>query len=136
MNLEWILSPLAIYAAVTLTLVISAGLWLSSKVETCRLKRKVEDTRKALETSEESRKALAVKVEELEGAVNRLADEPVVVQTPGPVRNSINLTKRAQVLRMRRRGESVESITAALCVPRNEIELLLKLNEMAESRKN
>jgi hypothetical protein len=37
---------------------------------------------------------------------------------------------------MRRRGESVESITAALCVPRNEIELLLKLNEMAETRKN
>lgn len=136
MNLEWILSPLAIYAAVTLTLVISAGLWLGAKVETTRLKRKVEDTRKALETSEESRKALAVKVEELEGAVNRLAEEPVVAPTPGPVRNSINLTKRAQVLRMRRRGESVESITAALCVPRNEIELLLKLNEMAESRKN
>ena len=135
MNLEWILSPLAIYAAVALTLVISAGLWVGAKVETSRLKRRVEDTRKALDASEESRKALAVKVEELQGAVNQLAEEPVA-PLPGPVRNSINLTKRAQVLRMRRRGESVESITAALCVPRNEIELLLKLNEMAESRKN
>jgi hypothetical protein len=135
MNLEWILSPLAIYAAVALTLVISAGLWVGAKVETARLKRTLQDTRKELAASDEARKTLAAKVNDLEGAINRLAEEPVA-PLPGPVRNSINLTKRAQVLRMRRRGESVESITAALCVPRNEIELLLKLNEMAETRKN
>jgi hypothetical protein len=37
---------------------------------------------------------------------------------------------------MRRRGESLESITAALAVPRNEIELLLKVHEMVDGRNN
>jgi hypothetical protein len=36
---------------------------------------------------------------------------------------------------MRRRGESVESIAAALAAPRNEIELLLKVYEIVEYRK-
>jgi peptidoglycan hydrolase CwlO-like protein len=75
MNLEWILSPLAIYAAVALTLVISAGLWVGAKVETARLKRTLQDTRKELAASDEARKTLAAKVNDLEGAINRLADQ-------------------------------------------------------------
>jgi len=51
----------------------------------------------------------------------------------GP-KNGLNLTKRAQALRMSRRGESAESITAALAVPRSEVELLLKVHGMVESR--
>jgi hypothetical protein len=51
------------------------------------------------------------------------------------LRPSLNLTRRTQALRMRRRGESVESIAAALAAPRNEIELLLKVYEIVEYRK-
>jgi hypothetical protein len=40
----------------------------------------------------------------------------------------LNLTKRAQALRMHRRGEPLAAISAALQSPRNEIELLLKLH--------
>jgi hypothetical protein len=43
----------------------------------------------------------------------------------------LNLTRRAQALRMRRRGETPATIAAALRVPRNEIDLLLKIEAMA-----
>jgi hypothetical protein len=84
----------------------------------------------------QSRIDLAKKIEEVESA---MADIPAAAPAPMPmltVRPSINLTKRAQALRMRRRGESLESITAALAVPRNEIELLLKVHELVDGRNN
>jgi hypothetical protein len=46
---------------------------------------------------------------------------------------SLNLTKRAQALRMYRRGETVASIAAALQTPSTEIELLLKVDRLLES---
>jgi hypothetical protein len=46
-----------------------------------------------------------------------------------PTGQGINLSKRAQALRMRRRGESIATIAAALQTPRNEVELLLKVRE-------
>jgi hypothetical protein len=46
---------------------------------------------------------------------------------PAPL-DGLNLTKRAQVLRMHRRGESLATISAALQSPRNEIELLVKVH--------
>jgi hypothetical protein len=46
-----------------------------------------------------------------------------------PAGQGINLSKRAQALRMCRRGESIATIAAALQTPRNEIDLLLKVRE-------
>jgi hypothetical protein len=81
----------------------------------------------------ESQKAAAKKIEEMERSMGKLADQAAQAPQPGgPIRHSINLTKRAQALRMSRRGESAESITAALAVPRNEVELLLKVHGMVE----
>jgi len=48
--------------------------------------------------------------------------------------SGLNLTKRAQALRMHRRGESVSTIAAALQSPRNEIELLLKVDAYLSSQ--
>jgi hypothetical protein len=45
----------------------------------------------------------------------------------------LNLTKRAQALRMHRRGESVPTIAAALQSPHNEIDLLLKVHSYLNS---
>ena len=42
----------------------------------------------------------------------------------------INTTKRAQILRMSRRGETAEHISAALSVPANEVNLALKVQSM------
>ena len=124
MNLDWILSPLALYTVVALALAGCASLFIVTKMELSQVRR----------AADQSRMDLAKKIEEVESA---MADIPAA--TPAPmltVRPSINLTKRAQALRMRRRGESLESITAALAVPRNEIELLLKVHEMVDGRNN
>jgi hypothetical protein len=45
----------------------------------------------------------------------------------------LNLTRRAQALRMQRRGESPATIAAALRLPRNEIDLLLKIQTLTDS---
>jgi hypothetical protein len=124
MNLDWILSPFTLYTVVALALVGCASLFVVTKMELYQLRR----------AADQSRMDLAKKIEEVESAI---ADIPAAA--PAPVltlRPSINLTKRAQALRMRRRGESLESITAALAVPRNEIELLLKVHELVDGRNN
>lgn len=124
MNLDWILSPLALYTVVALALAGCASLFIVTKMELSQLRR----------AADQSRTDLAKKIEEVESA---MADIPAAAPAPVlNVRPSINLTKRAQALRMRRRGESLESITAALSVPRNEIELLLKVHEMVDGRNN
>jgi len=51
--------------------------------------------------------------------------------TPLPVRRSVNLSKRSQVIRLSRRGEPVETIAATLDLPRREVELLLKVHQLS-----
>ena len=50
---------------------------------------------------------------------------------PTAGQQALNLNKRGQVLRMRRRGENPETIAAALAIPRNEVDLLLKVHQLA-----
>jgi type II secretory pathway component PulM len=50
---------------------------------------------------------------------------------PAAGQQALNLNKRGQVLRMRRRGENPETIAAALAIPRNEVDLLLKVHQLA-----
>jgi hypothetical protein len=53
-------------------------------------------------------------------------------QSPVPAAGQpLNLNKRGQVLRMRRRGENPETIAAALLIPQNEVDLLLKVHQMS-----
>jgi len=56
------------------------------------------------------------------------AAQPTPMTAAGP---ALNLNKRGQVLRMRRRGENPETIAAALSIPRNEVDLLLKVHQMS-----
>jgi len=116
MSLEWILSPLTLYAVVALALAGSLALFVSAKLELAQ-----------------QRRALVKRIDEVQSFVASAKQAPDSHAAPVAARNSINLTKRAQALRMRLRGESVESISAALAVPRNEVELLLKLNELLGS---
>ena len=68
-------------------------------------------------------------VEKLRTQVEQAAQEsPVPVLPAG---GALNLNRRGQVLRMRRRGESPETISGALGIARNEVDLLLKVHELA-----
>ncbi len=50
---------------------------------------------------------------------------------PPTARSGLNLTKRTQAARMFRRGDQPEQIAAALSLPRNEVDLLLKVQKTA-----
>lgn len=54
--------------------------------------------------------------------------QPGVSMYPARLRPGLNLTTRFQVLRLHRHGESAENIARVLEVPRQEVDLLLKVH--------
>jgi hypothetical protein len=44
----------------------------------------------------------------------------------------VNLNRRGQILRLRRRGRTVEEIATTLQMPRGEVELMVKVHEMSQ----
>jgi hypothetical protein len=54
-----------------------------------------------------------------------------VLVAPTSPRAGVNLTIRSQALRMYRRGETIQRIAAALEVPEQEVELLIKVQQMS-----
>jgi hypothetical protein len=75
--------------------------------------------------------ALAAQVHELQKNPAPAADAAGTLV--GPPRPSFNLTRRSQALRMHRRGETAEQIAAALELPRQEVDLLLKVHRIVLS---
>jgi hypothetical protein len=64
---------------------------------------------------------------------------PVILEAPAPfvpapLRAGLNLSKRVHALRMLRRGEDVSHIAAALGVPRQEVELLVRVQTIGRAR--
>ena len=49
---------------------------------------------------------------------------------PSSVRAGFNLNKRVQAMRLLRRGEDISHIAAVLAVPRKEVELLIRVQQM------
>jgi len=90
--------------------------------------------RAMLRRAGQDRQFLRNRLAELAESMERLRAEheeaarPPAVPTNG---QPLNLNKRGQVLRMRRRGENPETIAAALSIPRNEVDLLLKVHQMS-----
>jgi len=50
-----------------------------------------------------------------------------------PPRSGLNLSKRSQALQMFLRGETPLDISAALSIPRNEFELLVKVQQVGQA---
>jgi hypothetical protein len=120
--LLWILSPLAQYALLAIALTACLALSLSMKREIDVVRRSTRDTAAASAASMAAE--LAVLRREREG------NEPAFITG-----QDLNLTRRAQALRMQRRGESAATIAAALRVPRNEIELLMKVQRLSSGHR-
>jgi hypothetical protein len=96
-------------------------MFISMKVEIAEVRRSsLESCASALTATG----VLAQELADLRKETSRLEAAPCAGQ-------ELNLTRRAQALRMRRRGESSATIAGALRLPRNEVELLLKVEAMA-----
>jgi hypothetical protein len=125
MSLDWILSPLAIYGAMALTMVSCLTLFLSFKFEVRQVRRH----------GEASKESLVSQVREMESSMGNLQEKVEDIGgRPALGTPAMNLNRRVQVLRMHRRGESLETIAAALSTPRNEVELLIRVQRMMEGQ--
>jgi len=118
-------------------LLVGAGLMLCRtlfvllKVELCGLARGTEKSRKLTEAAlGEIRQA----IEELRVGLREAEQRTGVMVPPTPPRTGLNMTTRAQALRMFRRGEQPERIAAALHVPENEVRLLIKVHQLSVGR--
>jgi hypothetical protein len=59
------------------------------------------------------------------------ASEPTAMPR---VPSAVNMSKRIRAIRMLRRGENSAHITAALAMPRQEVELLIRVHQMGADR--
>ena len=124
MRLDWTLNPFAQYGILFLGLLTCLGVCVVTSI---RLRRQLRRMATDQETLSQAVTASSTAVEE----IRRKTHEPEAIffaQIAG-----LNLTKRAQALRMHRRGEPVPTIAAALQSPHNEIDLLLKVHSYLNS---
>jgi hypothetical protein len=95
---------------------------------------KRQPARDAPEPNEEIariREHLEHRIDSLEARLRAAEDRSTALVPPPPLRSGFNLNKRTQVLRLSRQGEKPSSIAAALQLPRAEVELLLRVEELA-----
>ena len=123
MQLGWILSPVAQYAFLALALVGVLTVFVSLKQEISTLRRRARE-------KGDAEKAAVVK---LAAELACLRGELEQVRATSEPVGDLTLTRRAQALRMSNRGESAATIAAALRAPRNEIDLLLKLQNVVSA---
>ena len=118
---NWIL-PLAVIVVLTLgTAVLSICAWIRAGFA---FKAAAEHSEEAARETEEQFAALAKKLDHFEAQLASRACPP----SPASVRPGMNLNKRSQALQLHRRGEPPEAIAAALGLPRQEIDLLVKVH--------
>ena len=77
--------------------------------------------------------AVRTSVDALAAQIHDLQSHPPVAVAPGLPKPGMNLNKRSQALRMHRRGETADRIAAALELPRQEVELLIKVHRVVLS---
>lgn len=129
MTMDWLplIQPLELFGVLALTgtcLLYTFLLHLKMRAIIGRSREDREQLERRL--SEVLEAAERLRVEREETATARPAPVPVP-----PAGQPLNLNKRGQVLRMRRRGENSETIAAALSIPQNEVDLLLKVHQMS-----
>jgi Flp pilus assembly protein TadB len=125
MQFDWIYSPITQYSVTAVGLAASLLLWIGAKAELRTLRKDMAEFR---EKAEGELRNLSAGLEEIRTA-RQTAPEPLAA----PVGQALNLTKRAQVLRMHNRGESIHSIAAALQIPSGEVNLLLKIERLTDA---
>jgi hypothetical protein len=124
MRPDWILHPAISYALLTIGLGLCLCLFASLKRDLAASESRWQKKLASLESEWEKRaRALDEQWKELSQAAGLLVP-------PAPARSGLNLNKRSQALQMSRRGEKPHDIAAALSIPQNEVELLVKVQRI------
>ncbi|MEJ5367380.1 MAG: hypothetical protein WHT08_03615 [Bryobacteraceae bacterium] len=116
--------PVTILAACALTLAGALLLFFTLQREMARVRASAaEQQRQWAEERSQLRRALEALTQEIEEGRKMARDAPPMM------RESMNLSKRSQALRLHRMGESPERIAASLGMSRMEVDLLLKVHQ-------
>jgi len=83
--------------------------------------------------SQAALEALVARVESLEQHAAETCARPAEA-VPATGLSALNLNKRAQVLRMHRRGDPPDRIASLLEIPRQEVDLLIKVHRIVISQ--
>jgi DNA-binding NarL/FixJ family response regulator len=67
----------------------------------------------------------------LENDLREVERQTGMLVAPAPARSGLNLSERTQVLRLHRSGQDSSEIAASLGLPRGEVDLLIKVHNMA-----
>jgi len=122
--MEWILHPAVPFAALAAGTVLCLYLFISLKrdLRACDASwgRKLE----ALEAECNAR------MKSLDDRWKELSQISSLLTPPAPLRSGLNISKRSQAMQMARRGETPQAISAVLSIPLNEVELLIKVQQL------
>ena len=135
MNLLFILTSIGPYVLGVISLSCCLMLFFSVQRDNTRLRRKLgameDEWRRSRAEEEEAARARQASLAEMKASLTA-AEERIALLTPSvPPRQGMTLNRRGQVLRMARRGEGPQQIAAALHIPLNEVQLLLKVHRAA-----
>ncbi|MBM3810699.1 MAG: hypothetical protein FJW20_03575 [Acidimicrobiia bacterium] len=114
------------YLVFTLALGLCVCLFILLKAEIHRKSARWDYAKKEME---QSLQLLRLQIQRLQESLHTTVQEAALNQAPttAPPRQAINLNRRVQVLRLHKRGERPDQIAAAVGIPQNEVELMLKL---------
>jgi hypothetical protein len=122
-KMEWLLSPLVPFALFALLTFVLLWTYVCVQREISRLHQAQKDMEERWKAKVDAHRGLLAA---LAAELQELRDQP---RPAAPATVSMNLTRRHQVLRMARAGESVAQIASTLQAPRREVELLLRMQK-------
>jgi DNA-binding NarL/FixJ family response regulator len=124
MHLDWIVNPALTYALIAIGLALCLFLFVSLKRDLSAGEARCQKKLAALQCDWQA------KLETLDGHWKELSQISNLLVPPPPPRSGLNLNKRSQALQMHRRGETSQDIADALGISLNEVELLVKVQQI------
>ncbi|MGA2268937.1 MAG: hypothetical protein ABSH44_10760 [Bryobacteraceae bacterium] len=113
--------------------VVLVGMWLSF-LTLARARAVLRDAEQrgnaGLKQWEAALRAMGQDLDGLGAQLGDIRQQPPLAMAPALPRPGLNLSTRSQALRMHRRGNPPERIAAALQVPLQEVDLLLKVQRI------
>lgn len=114
--------PLASWAALLLSVLALLAFQAFSRVEEAKARSSLA---RALAAGRKKSDEMREQIEIMENRISEMEERTRLLVPPAPARSGLNYTKRAQAIRMFRRGEQPAQVSAALGTPESEMKLLL-----------
>ncbi|MCC6585915.1 MAG: hypothetical protein IT168_04275 [Bryobacterales bacterium] len=116
------------YLLIAVVIGLSLALFVLVKADVRRYGSEWEREREGLLEHQRELKTQIVALETAMREQEQRAESMTAVPVSSAVRPGMNLQRRAQILRLAKRGDNPQQIASTVGMPQNEVELLLKLH--------